>query len=111
MLSLAVPIHCCPDVGVDPSMGPYRDQVEASVREGFQVTKIQFMTKYLRTRKNGLTPSDSDRSAYSTVGKALLATTVVFVLGFMVFGASGMTNNQALGLLSETTVIFALLAS
>ena len=37
-------------------------------------------------------------------------TTVVFGLGFMVFGASGMTTNQALGLLVGMTVIMALLA-
>ena len=71
---------------------------------------IHFMTKYLRGRKNGQTPEESVQSAFGTVGKALLATTVVFALGFMVFGASGMANNQALGLLAGTTVIIALLA-
>ena len=71
---------------------------------------IHFMTKYLRARQSGLPPSESVQSAFSTVGKALLATTVVFALGFLVFSASGMTNNQALGLLAGTTVIFALLA-
>ncbi len=71
---------------------------------------IHFMTKYLRGRKNGQSPEESVQSAFGTVGKALLATTVVFALGFMVFGASGMANNQALGLLAGTTVIIALLA-
>ena len=41
-------------------------------------------------------------------GRALFATTVVFGLGFMVFGASGMATNQALGLLVGMTVIIAL---
>ena len=50
------------------------------------------------------------QSAFRSVGKALLATTVVFGLGFMVFGASGMVTNQALGLLAGMTVIIALLA-
>ena len=71
---------------------------------------IHFMTKYLRGRKSGQSPEESVQSAFGTVGKALLATTVVFALGFMVFGASGMANNQALGLLAGTTVIIALLA-
>ena len=71
---------------------------------------IHFMTKYLRARKEGLLPSESVQSAFSTVGKALLATTIVFALGFMVFGASGMANNQALGLLMGITVIVALVA-
>ena len=71
---------------------------------------IHFMTKYVRGRKNGLLPSESVQSAFRSVGKALVVTTVVFGLGFMVFGASGMTTNQALGLLVGMTVIIALLA-
>ena len=71
---------------------------------------IHFMTKYLRARKDGLLPSESVQRAFGSVGKALLTTTVVFALGFLVFGASGMASNQALGLLVGITVIMALLA-
>ena len=71
---------------------------------------IHFMTKYVAARKNGLLPSEAVQSAFRSVGKALLATTVVFALGFMVFGASGMVTNQALGLLAGITVVIALLA-
>ncbi|MYG27648.1 MAG: MMPL family transporter, partial [Boseongicola sp. SB0677_bin_26] len=71
---------------------------------------IHFLTKYLRARKLGHLPSESVQSSLSTVGKALFATTVVFALGFLVFGASGMASNQTLGLLLGTTVIIALLA-
>ena len=71
---------------------------------------IHFMTKYVGARKSGQLPSESVRSAFRSVGRALLATTVVFALGFMVFGASGMTTNQALGLLVGITVVIALLA-
>ena len=71
---------------------------------------IHFMTKYVAARKNGLLPSESVQSAFRSVGKALLATTVVFGLGFMVFGASGLVSNQALGLLAGITVVIALLA-
>ena len=71
---------------------------------------IHFMTKYAGARKKGLLPSESVQSAFRSVGKALLVTTVVFGLGFMVFGASGMATNQALGLLVGMTVIIALLA-
>ena len=71
---------------------------------------IHFMTKYVAARKNGLLPSESVQSAFRSVGKALLATTVVFGLGFMVFGASGLVTNQALGLLTGMTVVIALLA-
>jgi len=71
---------------------------------------IHFMTKYIRARKSGESPAESVQSSFRAVGKALVATTVVFALGFMVFGASGMATNQALGLLVGTTVIIALLA-
>ena len=71
---------------------------------------IHFMTKYMGARKDGQSPAESVQSAFSSVGKALLATSAVFALGLLVFGASGMTNNQDLGLLVGITVIFALLA-
>ncbi len=71
---------------------------------------IHFLTKYLRARNQGLLPSESVQSALQSVGKALFATTVVFALGFLVFGASGMASNQALGLLMGITVVIALLA-
>ena len=71
---------------------------------------IHFMTKYVAARKDGLLPSESVQSAFRSVGRALLATTVVFGLGFMVFAASGLVTNQALGLLVGMTVVIALLA-
>ena len=71
---------------------------------------IHFMTKYVGARKSGRLPSESVQSAFRSVGRALLATTVVFALGFMVFGASGMSTNQSLGLLVGITVIVALVA-
>ena len=71
---------------------------------------IHFLTKYLRAREEGLSPPESVQSAFRTAGKALLATTVVFALGFQAFAASGMTSNQTLGSLLGITVIAALLA-
>ena len=71
---------------------------------------IHYMTKYVDARKRGELPSESVQSAFRSVGRALFTTTLVFGLGFMVFGASGMSTNQALGLLVGITVIIALLA-
>ena len=71
---------------------------------------IHFMTKYVGARKRGLLPSESVQSAFGSVGRALVTTTIVFGLGFLVFGASGMTTNQALGMLVGMTVVIALLA-
>ena len=71
---------------------------------------IHFMTKYVEARKRGRLPSESVQHAFRSVGRALVTTTVVFGLGFMVFGASGMATNQALGLLVGITVFIALVA-
>ena len=71
---------------------------------------IHFMTKYLRARKEGLLPSESVQRTFGSVGKALVTTTVVFTLGFLVFSASGMAGNQVLGILVGMTVIMALVA-
>ncbi len=71
---------------------------------------IHFMTKYTDSRKAGKLPSESVQIAFRSVGRALFTTTVVFGLGFMVFGASGVVGNQVLGLLVGITVIIALLA-
>ena len=71
---------------------------------------IHFMTKYVDARKRGKLPSESVQSAFRSVGRALFTTTLVFGLGFMVFGASGMSTNQSLGILVGITVVIALLA-
>ena len=71
---------------------------------------IHFMTKYTDSRKAGNLPSESVQIAFRSVGRALFTTTIVFGLGFMVFGASGVVGNQVLGLLVGITVIIALLA-
>ncbi len=71
---------------------------------------IHFMTKYQESRKAGKYPSEAVQAAFRSVGRALFTTTLVFGLGFMVFGASGVVANQVLGLLVGITVIIALLA-
>ena len=71
---------------------------------------IHFMTKYTESRKAGKLPSESVQVAFRSVGRALVTTTVVFGLGFMVFGTSGLVGNQVLGLLVGITVIIALVA-
>ena len=71
---------------------------------------IHFMTKYADSRKAGKLPSESVQIAFRSVGRALFTTTIVFGLGFMVFGTSGLVGNQVLGLLVGITVIIALVA-
>ncbi len=70
---------------------------------------IHFMTKYLKARKDdGLSPSDAVRYAFHTAGRALWTTTLVLVLGFLVFVFSGFQASWALGALVSITIAFAL---
>lgn len=71
---------------------------------------IHFLTKYHRARHEGLDPPEAVRTAFRTVGHALLTTIVVLVLGFLVFASSGFEVSWALGLLVSLTISFALLA-
>ena len=71
---------------------------------------IHLMTKYVRARREGKLPSESVLISVRTVGRALLVTTAVFALGFLVFAGSGSTGNQTLGILVGMTVVIALLA-
>ena len=69
---------------------------------------IHFLSKYLKSRRDGLLAPDAVRSAFRTVGRALGTTTVVLSAGFLVFAASGFELSWALGLLVAITIVFAL---
>ena len=71
---------------------------------------IHIMTKYLRARSDGQSPSEAVIPVFRLVGRPLLTTTVIFALGFLVFGASGLATNQTLGVLVGMTVVIALMA-
>ena len=71
---------------------------------------IHLMTKYLRARAEGKSPAESILPTFRLVGRPLLTTTLIFALGFLVFGASGLVANQTLGLLVGLTVVIALVA-
>lgn len=71
---------------------------------------IHLMTKYLRVRSEGSSPAQAIVPTFKLVGRPLLTTTLVFALGFLVFGASGLAVNQTLGLLVSMTVVIALVA-
>ncbi len=69
-----------------------------------------FLTKYLKSRREGLSAPEAVRSVFRTVGQALWTTTAVLSLGFLVFATSGFELSWALGLLLTFTILFALLA-
>jgi len=72
---------------------------------------VHFLSKYLRARREqNLDSADAVRYAFSTVGMALLVTSVVLVAGFMVLSQSSFKMNSDMGLLTAVTITFALLA-
>lgn len=71
---------------------------------------IHFMTRYLKARREGRSASEAVGVAFRTVGYALLTTTLIMTLGFLVFATSGFTISWTLGFLVALTIGFALLA-
>ena len=71
---------------------------------------IHFLSKYVKSRREGLLAPEAVRAAFRTVGQALWTTTAVLSLGFLVFASSGFELSWALGLLITITIVFALLA-
>jgi len=71
---------------------------------------VHFLSKYLRARREkGLSPEEAVRYAFSNVGVALVITTVVLVIGFMVLASSTFKLNSDLGLITALTITIALL--
>ena len=72
---------------------------------------VHFLSKYLRGRREkGLDAPDAVRYAFSTVGRALWATSAVLVAGFLVLAQSTFKQNADMGLLAALTIVFALVA-
>ena len=71
---------------------------------------IHILSKYLKSRAEGKSPADAIVPTFRLVGRPLLSTTLIFALAFFVFGASGLSTNETLGLLVGMTVTIALVA-
>ncbi len=72
---------------------------------------VHFLSKYLRARREkGLDAKDAVRYAFSTVGLALVATSIVLALGFLVLTQSAFILNSDMGLMTAATIVFALIA-
>ena len=70
---------------------------------------IHFMSKYLKARHEGRSAPDGVRYAFRSVGRPLFTTTMVLVLGFLVFASSAFVISWMLGLLVALTIGFALI--
>ena len=71
---------------------------------------VHFISKYLRAcREQKLDPESAVRYAFSTVGMALIITTVVLTAGFMVLAQSSFLLNASVSKLTAITVALALI--
>jgi predicted RND superfamily exporter protein len=71
---------------------------------------VHFISKYLRARREkGLSKPDAIVYAFRTVGAALIITTFVLVLGFLVMSTSSFMVNEQLGLMTAATIMVALI--
>ncbi len=72
---------------------------------------VHFLSKYLRARREqGLNTEDSIRYAFTNVGNALLAMSIVIAAGFLVLAQSHFLANSGLAQLTALAIVFALLA-
>ena len=72
---------------------------------------VHFLSKYLRARRErGLAPDDAVRYAFSTVGRAIVATTIILAAGFAILSFSAFDLNAGMGQLTAVTIVIALLA-
>ncbi len=71
---------------------------------------VHFLSKYQRGRReHGMTPEDSVRYAFNTVGSAIWVTTLALVGGFGVLSFSGFQINSHMGAMTTITIVFAII--
>ena len=72
---------------------------------------VHFLSKYLRARREqGLDAADAIRYAFTTVGRALLVTSIILIAGFAMLAQSSYAANASMGLMTAIVIAFALIA-
>jgi predicted RND superfamily exporter protein len=70
---------------------------------------VHFITKYLRARRErGVSPEDAVRYAFTSVGTALIVTSLVLVAGFLSLMLSLFTTSVNMGMLTTLIILIAL---
>lgn len=70
---------------------------------------VHFLSKYLRARREqGLNSEDAVRYAFTTVGRALVVTSIILVVGFLILATSLFELNSGMGLLTALIIGLAL---
>ena len=71
---------------------------------------VHFLSKYLRARREQqLSSQDAVRYAFSSVGMALVVTSIILVIGFSILSLSAFEMNAGMGRLTAITIVLALL--
>lgn len=86
--------------------------IVASISLGIVVDDtVHFLSKYIRARREkGLDAEDAVRYAFATVGRALIVTSAVLVIGFLVMTRSTFSMNANMGWFTAMTIFFAVAA-
>ncbi|WP_444946071.1 RND family transporter [Microbulbifer sp. VTAC004] len=71
---------------------------------------VHFLSKYLRRRRAGYNVEDGLRYAFSSVGVAILVTSLILIAGFMVLAQSSFGMNSSMAILTAICILMALLA-
>jgi predicted RND superfamily exporter protein len=72
---------------------------------------VHFLSKYLRARReNNLAPDDAVRYAFRTVGRALIVTSLILVVGFTILSFSAFSMNSSMARLTSIVIAVALIA-
>ena len=72
---------------------------------------VHFLSKYRRARREyGQGPEEAVHYAFDTAGRALFATTLVLVAGFLIFAFSPFVPTAQVGVLTAMIIAFALVA-
>ncbi len=70
---------------------------------------VHFLSKYLRARRSGkLDATGAIRYAFQSVGYALITTTVVLAVGFLILGLSAFQLNSQMGIVTALIIILGL---
>lgn len=72
---------------------------------------VHFLSKYIRARREkGYSAEDAVRYAFETVGPALIATTIILLVGFGILSFSSFRLNNWMAQLTAIVIAFALIA-
>ncbi|WP_370314898.1 RND family transporter, partial [Thalassolituus sp.] len=70
---------------------------------------VHFLSKYQRARSEGMTTEAAVRYSFVNVGRALLITTLVLVLGFSMLSFSAFRLNSDMGIATSMIILIALI--